>query len=599
MRHSAFEWLRKANSVDGAAFLGNSISVEKYETYELKLTGCEDKLIRWKSKDKSVATVKDGVVCANKKGKTTVTAEIDGEKISCEVVITDSGFVPTITWKESSDIFRVKKGETYQLSPQLTYNGNTYTDVTYSFRTVKGLAETDDKGVISENELGNDVICVEAKWRDTVIETSVQAAVVDVTTAIEVGDKEFLIYVNGDVEGAAVIRDGKAYAKKVGTSEGEWYKEGQFNRTAVSNATGTWVKKEFTLANIPKNADDTIQAPFLMNTIGGLYVRNVKVNFEKDYTAPIQGEDYTFFIQSAVDGVNTVEWDSTVGAFHLVNRSTSQGDDRGFIFDMDYIKALVTKVNAEYITYEYMWDGQIYTGESTDASIYSGNYPGWWGTHSSVTFDKTAASDTWRTMKIKIADIPEGKAPFIMNAMGGLYVRNITVKERGAKFRMDVRADKKWDSMKNLKLRIYNCDTTGAIGSLGADTYKEYEITAQNTASQTIEIDLDWLLGADGKFKGFSFMTDGYGIWAGSAEASESFSIYINNLRTVDKNGTEQAILIADHADDFVFTQGDATGLTGGNGSGAIVVNDTNIYISTAFMYRVCKVELRTSIELK
>lgn len=572
-----------------ADFLENSISVEKYETYELKLTGCEEKDIRWKSKDKSIATVKDGVVCANKKGKTTVTAEIDGEKISCEVVVTDSGFVPTITWNESGDVFRVKKGETYQLSPQLTYNGNTYTDVTYSYHTVKGLAEADDAGVISGKELGNDVICVEAKWRDTVIETSVQAAVVDVSTAIEVGDKEFLVYVNGegewpasadigtvvyeknqivenpdsvlyvekakdgDVEGAAVIRDGRAYAKKTGTTHFvaqytsksgkvckstefevrveqtpadiymaaisgkefefffeplsednsvEWdeskqayhlknlYQSGNDGRAFVINreyfmnilkytkaesisfevmtdgrrsgyqsddegiyrgyypdtwSDGTivreslptkWMTVEFNFKDIPKDADGLYKTIYLMNTVEGMYVRNITLWLPGDdrtgydpnhnYLSEITGKDYEFFIES-LDGANSVKWDSREKAYHLINTVTKQSDTRGFIFNRNYFYNITKHTNAESISFEICTDGKKTGIKTDDQGIYQGFYPDWWDADY-VT--RHAQSDKWTKVEIFFKDIPkdeEGmiKTIFLMNTTEGTYVRNI------------------------------------------------------------------------------------------------------------------------------------------------------------------------------
>lgn len=739
-----------------------SKTLKEGESYQLKLTGAAG-TVKWSSSATDIVSVTSGgKITAEKAGKATITAK-DGSKaytVKVTVQAAEKKDDPVVNPDPTPD--NPTPDDPKPIVPDYENMDYTVSDLSgesYAFL----FKPNDETGTNSASwdaqkeafHLINQI--QEAQnTRAFTMDTTWLANLMEKTNAESIS---FEFTYDGQL--AAEQNDAGVYFSYQ-DANGEWYKEGQFSRTALSNATDTWVKKEFTLADIPKNEDGTIQAPFLMNTVGGLYVRNVTVVFEKDYTAPIQGKDYTFFIKSAENDVNTVTWDDTLNAFHLINNSVSEGNDRGFVFDMDYISKLVEKVNAASITYEYKWDGQLYKGTSTDSTIYSGNYPDWWGTHSSARFSVDNTEDEWRTNTIRIEDIPEGKAPFIMNAMGGLYIRNIkvvkepgngnylspiqgeeftfffekadesstntvewdaeknafhlknnfptasdgraflfstdyltkmmtksnaesitfefqddgertsyaattddqgiytsyypgwwdladyrqrtgfdqasgdtwktmtitladipkgsdgkilapfimntvgglyirniTVKERGAKFRMDVRADKKTDSMSNLKLRIYNHDASGVIGNLGADTYKEFEITAQNAAYQTIEIDLDWLLDADGKFKGFSFMTNGYKNWAGTAEASESFSVYINNLRTVDKNGQEKAIEIADHADDFTFTQGDDTGLTGGNKSGAIEVNGSNIYVSTAYMYRVCKIGFTTPIETK
>lgn len=175
------------------SFLEDTVTIERYETYSLGLIGAEGKEIEWKSDDKSVATVENGVVYAKKKGNTRIYANIDDAEISCEVVVLDNQYIPVINLNEPNSL-NLGKGENYRLRPSLSYNSNTYNDATYTYTAEGNSLEVNEEGLITATDLGQGLICVKAKWRDVEIDTSLTINVIDTSTSIEVSAKSYVLY---------------------------------------------------------------------------------------------------------------------------------------------------------------------------------------------------------------------------------------------------------------------------------------------------------------------------------------------------------------------------------------------------------------------
>ncbi len=64
-----------------------SVTLEKGENIQLELKNSDAKKVKWKSGNKSIATVKAGVVKAKKAGKTTIAAIYGGKKYKCRVTV--------------------------------------------------------------------------------------------------------------------------------------------------------------------------------------------------------------------------------------------------------------------------------------------------------------------------------------------------------------------------------------------------------------------------------------------------------------------------------------------------------------------------------
>lgn len=67
-----------------------ALSMLEHQKYTLKLTGAKKKNVTWSSSDKSIASVKNGVVRAKKTGRCTITAKRLGRKYKCTVRVKSS-----------------------------------------------------------------------------------------------------------------------------------------------------------------------------------------------------------------------------------------------------------------------------------------------------------------------------------------------------------------------------------------------------------------------------------------------------------------------------------------------------------------------------
>ena len=66
-----------------------SVQMQKGETFKLKLKGVKAKNVKWSSKNKKVATVKNGLVTAKEAGSTEIIAKYRKHKYQCEITVTE------------------------------------------------------------------------------------------------------------------------------------------------------------------------------------------------------------------------------------------------------------------------------------------------------------------------------------------------------------------------------------------------------------------------------------------------------------------------------------------------------------------------------
>lgn len=89
-------------------YLSNkNLTIEKKQTYKIKLNGAKSGKIKWSSSNKKIATVKKGKIKAKKKGRCTVIAKYNRKKYKCFVCVKDkepSATTPKPTESSTEDI---------------------------------------------------------------------------------------------------------------------------------------------------------------------------------------------------------------------------------------------------------------------------------------------------------------------------------------------------------------------------------------------------------------------------------------------------------------------------------------------------------------
>ncbi len=563
------------------AFRENSVTVEKYETYTLELQGAEGKQIEWKTNDESVATVQDGVVCGWKKGNTQILACVDGIEVSCNIIVTDNQYVPVIKLRETDEI-ALDVGGTYSLKPILYYNAKEYKDVEYTYSCVGNAVTVDETGKITAAEPGEALVSVQGKWRGNVVEATLTVYVIDVSTSVEVSDKVFDIYLNGrdkefpasadlgisifdqdtpvlekdasikyielimagDVEGAATVKNGVAYAAKIGTTHfvAEYTPpEGEAVRTTV-----------FTV-NVHRSPADI-------------------------YMSPIAGEEYESFI-TPMNPINSVKWDEDLGAFHLTNLNEAEDDGRAFVFRRDYIENILQYTNAKSIVFEVKSDGIPSGCPAPDEVIYQGFYPEWYDVNTYTRIDKCGE---WTKVEVFFDKIPldadgNRKSIMLLSTKEGMYIRNIRPMTEGLFLTMDVEITTlggNWN--KDIEVGVYPHSYKGSIIDY------TNRATVKAGVKTTIKFRLNDFL-ESGKVPGFGFVIFGGPAWDAKLPdgyTPDRHTVKISNLRVTGEANYSLDLSTASWA-----TGKNGTGFTDANGSGIPSYEDGAIIITNGFQY--------------
>lgn len=94
----------------------------------------------------------------------------------------------------------------------------------------------------------------------------------------------------------------------------------------------------------------------------------------------------------------------------------------------------------------------------------------------------------------------------------------------GKTLRMQVKATPDREGMENLKLRLYNCETTGSLADENLENVTK--IIEKQEEWVTIEMDLDVFLNEQNQFEGFVIATGGYNDW----QSGEMYTFEISNM---------------------------------------------------------------------
>ena len=562
-------------------FRENSVTVEKYETYTLELQGAEGKQIEWKTNDEAVATVQDGVICGWKKGNTQILACVDGVEVSCSVIVTDNQYVPVIELRQTDEL-ALDVGGTYSLKPVLFYNAREYTDVQYTYSCSGNAVTVDETGKITAVEPGEALVSVQGKWRGNAVEASLTIYVIDVSTSVEVSGKEFNIYLNGkdeefpasadlgisifdkdtpvqaedasvkyieliregDVEGAAIVKDGVVYANKIGTTH--------FVAEYTSLAGETVRTVVFTV-NVHKSPADI-------------------------YMEPIAGEEYASFI-TPMNPINSVKWDEESGAFHLTNLVEAEDDGRAFIFSRDYIEKILQYTNAKSIVFEVKSDGIASGCPAPDEVIYQGFYPEWYDANFYTRIDQCGE---WTKVEVFFDKIPldaEGnrKSIMLLSTKEGMYIRNIRPMTEGLFLTMDLEMTTlggNWN--KDIEIGLYPHSYKGDINGYNN------RVTVKAGVKTTVKVRLDDFL-KGGKVPGFGLVVYGGPAWDAKLPdgyTPDRHTLKISNLRVTGERNYSLDLSTASWA-----TGKNGTGFTNANGSGIPSYDDGVITITNGFLY--------------
>ena len=565
----------------GISFREDSVSIEKFETYTLDLQGAENKQIEWKSNDESIATVQDGVVCGWKKGNTQILACVDGKEIPCNVFVSDNQYIPVIVLRESDEIM-MDIGSTYGLKPVLYYNGNAYTDVEYTFSSTGNAVTVDEAGMITAAEPGEALVSVQGTWRSNAVDASLSVYVIDASTSIEVSGTVFDIYLNGkneefpssvdigisifdqdtpiqqkdasvkytelimegDVGGAATIKNGVAHAAKIGTAH--------FVAEYTSLA-GDVVRSAVFTVNVHKSPADI-------------------------YMSPIAGEEYESFISPA-NPMNSVKWDESLGAFHLTNVNAAEDDGRAFMFSRDYIEKILQYTNAKSIVFEVKRDGISSGSLAPDQVIYQGFYPEWYDPNEFMRIDNCGE---WTKIEIFFDKIPldadgNRKAIMILSTKEGMYIRNIRPMTEGLFLTMDVEITTtagNWN--KDIEIGAF---PHSYKGSINGDCSRA---TVRAGVKTTVKFRLDDFL-ENGKIPGFGLVVFGGPEWDAKLPdgyTPDRHTLKISNLRVSGERNYKLDLSTASWA-----SGKNGTGYTDANGSGTPTYEDGTIIITNGFCY--------------
>lgn len=141
-----------------ARLSNSSISVLKGRTYTLKVKGTKKK-VKWSSANKSVASVNQkGIVTGKKKGKTVITAKVNGKQYRCNVTVKQ----PVNKIRLNRTSIELKTGKKFTLKATVGPSGASNKGIVWSSSNNK-IATVTQKGKVKAVGVGNAVITARAK----------------------------------------------------------------------------------------------------------------------------------------------------------------------------------------------------------------------------------------------------------------------------------------------------------------------------------------------------------------------------------------------------------------------------------------------------
>ena len=158
-------------------------------TATVKPDNATDKTVVWKSSDEGVASVKDGVVTADKVGTTTITAKAGEKSATCLITVVATPVTSVTLDKPSASL---KAGETVTLTA--TVKPDDATDKTVAWNSSDASVATVSNGVVTAKKVGTATITAKAEDKSatcaiTVVPTPVTSVTLDKpSVSLKVGE---------------------------------------------------------------------------------------------------------------------------------------------------------------------------------------------------------------------------------------------------------------------------------------------------------------------------------------------------------------------------------------------------------------------------
>lgn len=165
---------KPTNPVYAVSLSHSALSIAMLETTKITATVTRDGSVvsslraEFQSKDENIADIDgDGVITANRKGTTTVTAKYEGVEAVCTLIVTDALKIPSLTLGFAEDITaNVLLGGTLELNPAVMYSSKTYADGSFTYSSSQdSVASVNAEGVITGVSKGTADITVLGEWR--------------------------------------------------------------------------------------------------------------------------------------------------------------------------------------------------------------------------------------------------------------------------------------------------------------------------------------------------------------------------------------------------------------------------------------------------
>lgn len=216
----------------------STYTVKKGETLKLKASISQatekNKKVTWHTSDKTIVSVtQDGVVTGVKKGKATITAQIDGTKVKAKCMVTVGTAITGLTVKENAST--VKEGKTLKLEAAITPSNASNKKLTYT-SSDKTVATVSSAGVVTAKKPGKAVITIkttDGSAKTAKVTVTVEEAVTDlvitknslknnkltitggvynnITIENSVGSQAAIYFKNIKVKGNLILQDGVDY----------------------------------------------------------------------------------------------------------------------------------------------------------------------------------------------------------------------------------------------------------------------------------------------------------------------------------------------------------------------------------------------------
>lgn len=156
--------------------------------------------LEWKSSDEAVATVEGGVITSVGIGNATITATYGELKADCSVSVSFGDYQPTLKVDRIGDELSLLKGDVYDVSASVAFNGKTY-DCGITVEIANEEIASFENGKIKAIKSGTTEVTVTGEWNNF------DTPLMQKTFLLKVTDKDVTMYMAVDKGGEEEVAD--------------------------------------------------------------------------------------------------------------------------------------------------------------------------------------------------------------------------------------------------------------------------------------------------------------------------------------------------------------------------------------------------------